>query len=407
MTFQDLPKEIISLISEHISVKTDILALSLSCKFFFELCIPTIWSIISIDQEEWETFKKPFSKPKKLYNDYRAFIKSFSLTTSSGLWKLSGLGDATRLQHLRIFLAACPNLSSLVIDCASVNDDDIWIICKSCSKLKKLTLTSANTNHGKISDEGLKTISKYLNHLEHLLLKCSNPYLFTDRGLEHLKHLKSKLLSFGLEIEKKGILTPDFSAHLNISSTLTPAEGFLDEDRFIEAYCSLLNHHDSLENVFLDWPINMSKVFTNMATNVSSLKRLKVGNTACLTELSALLKAHSKIEYISFYEVLNIDGASDIESLLLPLYSESENSPLNHIEFIGVCQFQFLCPLIPYFKNLRCLIYHPSTRLASLLPTIRISTDLIAQCCPNRKRLLFIHVKLTDSCYCCHSYPFK
>ena len=409
-TFIDLPKELISFISEYLAVKSDILSLSLSCKYFFEASIPTLWARLLLDAAEWESFRKTFSKPKKLYVDYRIFIKSFYITVSPTIhqWK-SHSSEVAKLQHLRVFLAACPNLSTLVLESASLNDDDLWIVCKSCPNLNRLYLTtSATTNHGKITDDGLKIIAKSLIHLQHLVLKSSSPNLFTDRGLEHLKSLKTKLLTFGLEMEKKeNASPPNFDTALGSPASMTASlslspmmEGFVDEAKFIDAYCSLLQHHNILENILLDWPVDMSSIFLYMANSVPFLKKLKTGNTSCLVELSAVLKAHPGIKYISLYEVHNVDaGPEDVHAILSPLFAEMENKTLTFLEFVGVCQFQSISPLIPFFKNLQSLIYQPSTRFASVLPALSTSTDLIAQSCRNL-RVVAIPIHSNENLIC-------
>jgi hypothetical protein len=360
---ENLPNEIIRLIVSFLP-KSTILDTLVMCKQWYKATIKLLWQNQDILLVEWDEFRKLFSKP--LYEDYRMFILSLNVIEKN---------IPCNSIKIRNVLSGCHSLISLKIDCPSLNDDDLWIITSRCKQLKSLSFVSNNT-WGRISDEGLNTITKNSIFLQHLTIKSVSLDVFTERGLLCLNAYKGKLLSFGLEFicSENYYKDPEYTT------------------KFIDALTEIIRLNPQLENLSIDWPLDMDKILSSASNNLHNLKSLKLGNLSCTTQLVCLLNKNPNILHLHLEE---FGANTNLSDILLPLHING-TSPLKSLELKGVGDFNNLLPLIPQFPNLELLLFTPSTRYASLLPS---QTNSIPINCPKLKKVI-LPINDNQSLFC-------
>ena len=359
-----LPYEIVLDLFEFLP-QTSLLNCLLLSKQFYVSAAAILYRKVSLDVDDFQIVKKRFAKPKKLYEDYRIYFKSFRLMA----------GNPTRLQ-LRQFLQPCSALNELILDFPCINDDDLWIITKSCP----LTSLNLALDH-QISDEGIMTICKNSETtLRHLVLKCTAVDSISERGMAGIaSSFQGKLSTFSLEFLPSSTFHPLLSSPTS-GNTATPKSATSNLG-FVDALCSVFSFHRQLKSITLDWPINTSLVFKSIAENINNLDYFKVGNTSTSEELVSVLESNPACKTLSLFEInLNSIG---IKEVFAPL----DASSLTNLYVIGVCDFSSILPYLPNFTNLKTIQFSPTTRFASISPSQVLPTDLIAFNCPKLESL--------------------
>lgn len=294
--------------------------------------------------------KKLFSKPQKLHVDYRPFVKSFSLTTLVPSIKVQSLSACTFIQSLDLSTSPC------------LGADDLWILVKKLANLTTLKILCSSS----IGEEGFKTLSKASN-LAHLYLYAFDTQAIMERGLEHIATAATGLISFGLEYRQR----TRQDTRQGFEFTSMPSQ-----DSLASLLCILIDNHKGLKNLSLDWPLNVNQIMDHLISKKTQLESLKLCN-AKPTQISKFFQVCPGLKSLIFTEVYLTDP---IDTVFVPL--TSNHSHLISLTLNGVCTFTNLIPLIPCFTNLKTLVFSPSTRSASVLPTASASLLDIANSCP-------------------------
>jgi hypothetical protein len=283
--------------------------------------------------------------------------------------------DFIKLNNLRTSLQGCLNITDLCVDTPSLNDDDLWILTNNLKALTRFQFISNSTTFGRITDEGLITISKNTFNLKHLIIKSLSLDCFSDRGFLALANREQKLLSFGLEFIDCSI--NQRSSVFDTQIPTTPNSPLLspwieDKQKFIDSLSSIIQSNIELEHLSLDWPIEMKEIIAKASKVLTKLKSIKIGNISCISEFRSLLSSNKNLKKLSMYE---FNSKTVIEDLLQPLFLDYENKNLQHLECIGICDFQNIHPIINYFVKLQTLVFTPTTRYASY-PSINKILDI-------------------------------
>jgi hypothetical protein len=389
-----LPNEILTEIVSYLDTKNKIKTLTLFKSWFFAV-VPLLWSKIICHLDDWEPLKKLFSK-RRLYQDYRSSIKILHFISHS-------ISLQSRLPNVKVVLQGCSQLTELVFEIPTINDDDLWILATHCKNLSKLSLVSSAFNHGSITDQGLSTIANNAKKLKHLMLRYLSVDCISERGILAIANgFQGQLKTFGLEYQDQRMDSGEFDTIMQhpgsfpspipspipfLSSSPNRFETYVDlaggRRRFVEALILLVQSHASLERFALDWPVDDSLVLEALGKELHNLVVLKLGNTSSIPQLQSILTNNPKLQWLSLYEV-NLFGfeINDILKCLigpLPL--------LKNLELHGVCQFSNCVDMIPQFHQLESLVFSPTTRTATLNPFHTISIDTIAQHCRCLKRV--------------------
>ncbi|KAI8814992.1 hypothetical protein BJ742DRAFT_781854 [Cladochytrium replicatum] len=262
--------------------------------------------------------------------DYRSLVLKLRLIASSSGWASGTL----RLLGLRKILPHCTRLTVLELDCPALNDDDLWVVSKSCSNLKSISLVSAPFESGMITDEGLIAIATYCTFLQHIKLKAQHDSGFTDRGISKLTEVYGgRLLTFaiewiGLYSSTRGMLVSGLTSEntspvtgLAVSGESVPlTPGLSDratmEKRFGDALIELIAANPQLELFSLDWPVSLEPILKAAAEHLHCLRRLRIGNAYVPDTIAAVIESNPKLESLSLFE---LNTTSDPSVVLEPL----------------------------------------------------------------------------------------
>ncbi|KAJ3318444.1 hypothetical protein HDV06_000474 [Boothiomyces sp. JEL0866] len=339
----NLPGDLIIEISTYL---TDIKSLLFLNKNWFFALIPLIWRKVDKTLIELDRLKKL----RRPFTNYFRFIHEISLSDFCINQKPVHL-------NLKLF-AAFVNLSSLKVD-FGLNDDELWIITKTCKKLQQLYIKS----EGRMTDEGLDTICKNSNLLV-LEIQANNSSIITERGIHFLISGLPNLKSFALEYEY----------YFNGMSLK-----FGNEAAFISNLCALVNSHH-LTSFSIDWPIDYTLILGTLCNK--DLSQIKISNSNKIDLINKVIETNP-LDSVSLHEINTRDVTGTMEAI---------PSRIKQLELNGVCHFDMLTNLNT-FTNLTTLIFKATTRYASMSPYL---TTEIKQIAINCRCLNIVHLPIHD-----------
>ncbi|KAH6565545.1 hypothetical protein BASA50_003608 [Batrachochytrium salamandrivorans] len=204
-----LPIELMAAILQHMDNKSDILQAALVSKAWARAGLQLLWSRTQCNADDWSSLQKLFQRPQRLYQDYRHSIRSLHITApTSCSSRTTANSSEIRLPSLRKIVAGCPWLISLHVHTASLNDDDCWILSKSCPQLMAISFVSGIQPSGSVSDDGLSALAKNCRQLREVRIRSMLDSVFSERGIQALvEHTDGLLEVFGLELCSGGVST--------------------------------------------------------------------------------------------------------------------------------------------------------------------------------------------------------
>ncbi|KAI8891964.1 hypothetical protein BC833DRAFT_626287, partial [Globomyces pollinis-pini] len=279
MSIQNLTVDIIPIIVKYLNVP-ETFNLSLLNKYWFCIIQPLLWQDFKCSCDDWDNFKRMFRKPKRLFVDYRQYMKSIHIHTDQLDWQLGKL----KLNSIQLLFQGCQSINQLIVETPNFNDDDLWIITNQCKQLSSLSVISGYSNSNTITDQGIIFICKNSPSLKKFHFQTFNRHCITERALKEISiSFGGNLKTFGLQFK-----TDNNGKHIfDVTSPLysNTSESFSDDDQFIQALILIIENHSSLDTLILDWPVDLSLVLQHASLKLKKLQSLKIGNDESITEL--------------------------------------------------------------------------------------------------------------------------
>ncbi|KAI8916309.1 hypothetical protein EDD86DRAFT_198251 [Gorgonomyces haynaldii] len=360
----ELPSELIQKFGHYLS-KNQVLDCILTCKHWCFALLPVYYKSTEIRTCDWDRIKGLVSRPKRLYSDFRKYIRELVIFSPVVHYKL---------HNIRSLVQGMTGLMKLdLVNVGCLTDDDIWLLSSNCKFLQHLSILASEDN--RITDEALVSLSRNSPQLRHLFLTCTSASLFTSRGFNAIADgFESKLASFSLEIISITHQSLPDSGLRNISNAL-PFVNLQAENqpKTGQALANILQKHLNLRHVSLDWPFGMEDCLQALQDQFE-LKSLHLGN---------LVLKDSKIIHQNPLEELVL-----FECKLDPLVIESLGTKqMKSLELRGTANVDIIAGIAMCFTNLVSLVFNNSFHVA----VHRCVTDQqmlsIASHCPQLKKL--------------------
>jgi hypothetical protein len=345
---------------------------------------------MKLECDEWEKLRILLSNKRRPQQKYLRMIKSFQLVSDHETW----ITGASKIGNFQVFLKGCSNLTNLQLDTPCLNDDNIWILTAGCKFLQKLKITSNSSyGYGKLTDAGIETLAMHAKSLTELYISCVSNFdlSLSDRGIHSIAQgFGGRLQGFGLEVKEITAANKlvDFERNFGNHDDFNPSHSIktdhaLIKNGFTLQVCKLIQSHSSLRIFKLDWPCDMETVLECLGNSSRKLDCLKIGNCRDSAELKNLISKNPQLKSLSLYE---INASEPPTNLLLPL--SNRDTKLEKLELLGACKLTSILPSLPSFTRLRCLVFSPTTRLASVRNSSPSNLVEIASSCPLLEKIV-------------------
>ncbi|KAJ1334711.1 hypothetical protein BSLG_007866 [Batrachochytrium salamandrivorans] len=417
-----LPIELMAAILQHMDNKSDILQAALVSKAWARAGLQLLWSRTQCNADDWSSLQKLFQRPQRLYQDYRHSIRSLHITApTSCSSRTTANSSEIRLPSLRKIVAGCPWLISLHVHTASLNDDDCWILSKSCPQLMAISFVSGIQPSGSVSDDGLSALAKNCRQLREVRIRSMLDSVFSERGIQALvEHTDGLLESHPISsdplrslqdaIEPNSSIThantTSADANSNTNTNGNSSRGFLSsiynsEDRhrrFGNALVHLVQTNLHLKTLLLDWPIAMDAMLFGVAQSLRKLRHLSIGNSSNVDSIAQIIRHNPHLQSLALIDV-GLQSTLPVQ-LLQPLmesahqnaYHQTVQLGLTSLVLDGVDFLSNLVPVVLAFHNLTTLKLSSSRRMASMVDIITTHVQDIALACPS---LIVLHIPIS------------
>lgn len=357
-----LPTETLCIVFSHLNSRRDLISATLTCKYWADLIISTIWFRPGINNPKiFAILQRTIAlDPKETTWNYKSFIRRLNLTLVSNLvndTNLSLFYDCTNLE--RITLVNCSKISShsiskLLEGCfrlqsidltgvKNIEDDIYYTLAKNCKRLQGLyapgsvkisqdaVLCLANncpllkriklSDCNNITDDVIRALAKNCPSLVELdihgceqITNAGLHVIFTElEALKEFKISKNQNVTYeclespiGTQLSLERLRILDFSQCSNIT------------DRAIVRFIQLA---PKLRNVLLSKCFSITDVSLRaIATLGKNLHYVHLGHCTNITDAGAreLIKSCYRLQYIDFACCNQLTNATLIELSNLP-----------------------------------------------------------------------------------------
>ncbi|KAJ3401953.1 hypothetical protein HDV05_008824, partial [Chytridiales sp. JEL 0842] len=390
-----LPADVLNLILESLTDPLDRLSFARVSKLYFESAVRFLWRRKCVPADEWDRMKDFFNRPRTLYRDYRIYFQHLQLTPASNT--SSHLPEAhassphyptdPRLHGLTKFIKNCPNLTTFASDLPTLNDDDMWILTKSCPLLHTLSICTSANPLGQITDEGIRALTSHCRDLKHLRIKAMG-----DRGVLMLGHRAFEsvakgfgggLITFALErVGRRGgddgggadlmmLLQQRHQGRTNHTGT-TGVNSESEYDKLSSSLRLVISSHSKLKRLSLDWPLAMTEALEEAHASLRDLHTLRVGNFPSMDTIALVVRSNPNLKSLwlsnSMFMASNgthgQNGGDPTNSIIhsFPVHTPADQTFLVTLQELTLDSVGFLLqivPLVSRFRNLKVLKLKP------------------------------------------------